>query len=237
MPRFFVENLTANAEKEVVLGSDSVHHAMRVLRLREGDSVQAFNGKGYSISGPIHFAKDFASILVENESTEVKPIEITLLQAVVKNEKSDWIVEKACELGVSKIVFFPAARSEIKLSEEKKEKRLDRWKKIAVSACQQCYENFLPEIVLCSSYTEALSFASGLKLVLSPHLTAQSLPSKVTDVSFLIGPEGGLSEGEINNAVASGFIPAKLGNRVLRTETAGIAAASFAQTLWGDFKI
>ena len=119
---------------------------------------------------------------------------------------------------------------------EKALKRVERWNKIAVSACQQCGENYLPNIRFCTNLKDAVSSAEGLKFVLSPIGKTYDSSEVPNVVTFAVGPEGGLSPKEIDALIDCGFYSRKLGNRILRTETAAIAAASFAQTLWGDFR-
>lgn len=235
MPRFYVPFPGAEVGKPIVLPSESVHHAMRVLRLRQDDKVEVFNGRGLSAKGPIHFAADYAEVVPEKIERSERSLRLILLQSLVSNEKMDWIVEKACELGYSKIVVFPADRSEIRLTSEKTAKRLERWGKIAVSACKQCGEDFLPDIVYAPGLKEAAGLAEGLCIMLSPSAQARDEDEKILAVTFAVGPEGGFSDNEIKTLTGAGFAGKRLGARVLRTETAAIAAASYAQTLWGDF--
>ena len=124
----------------------------------------------------------------------------------------------------------------MRLTGEKALKRVERWNKIAVSACQQCGENYLPNIRFCTNLKDAVSSAEGLKFVLSPIGKTYDSSEVPNVVTFAVGPEGGLSPKEIDALIDCGFYSRKLGNRILRTETAAIAAASFAQTLWGDFR-
>lgn len=236
MPRFFVPFSDAEAGKPIVLPSESVHHAMRVLRLRQDDKVEVFNGRGLSAQGPIHFAADYAEVVPEEIKQSERGLRLILLQALVSNEKMDWIVEKACELGYCKIIAFPADRSEIRLTSEKAAKRLERWNKIAVSACKQCGEDFLPEIVYEPSLKSAAKKAEGLRIMLSPSAHPRSEDEEIRAVTFAVGPEGGFSDSEMKMLLSTDFTGKRLGARILRTETAAIAAASYAQTLWGDFK-
>lgn len=149
-----------------------------------------------------------------------------------------WIglLKKPAELGYAEIAVFPAERGEVRLTGEKALKRVERWNKIAVSACQQCGENYLPNIRFCTNLKDAVSSAEGLKFVLSPIGKTYDSSEVPNVVTFAVGPEGGLSPKEIDALIDCGFYSRKLGNRILRTETAAIAAASFAQTLWGDFR-
>lgn len=236
MPRFYYFFESADTEAPLVLPPEAVHHAMRVLRMRQGDAVEVFNGKGCAVKGTIRFATDFAEVIPQEVIMQPRGLKLVLMQALVANEKMDWIIEKACELGYAEIAVFPSERGEVRLTCEKAVKRVERWNKIAVSACQQCGENYLPNIRFCSSLKDVAAHAEGLKFVLSPIGKTYDSPDTPTAVTFAVGPEGGLSPKEINTLIESGFYSCKLGNRVLRTETAALAAASFAQTLWGDFR-
>lgn len=236
MPRFYYFFDSADVNAPLVLPPEAVHHAMRVLRMRQGDPVEVFNGKGCAVKGTIRFATDFAEVIPQEVIMQPRGLKLVLMQALVANEKMDWIIEKACELGYAEIAVFPSERGEVRLTGEKAVKRVERWNKIAVSACQQCGENYLPNIRFCTSLKKAAAYAEGLKFVLSPVGKTYDSSEVHAAVTFAIGPEGGLSPKEIEMLVDGGFYSHKLGSRVLRTETAAIAAASFAQTLWGDFR-
>lgn len=236
MPRFYYFFDSADVNAPLVLPPEAVHHAMRVLRMRQGDAVEIFNGKGCAVKGTIRFATDFAEVIPQEVIMQPRGLKLILLQALVANEKMDWIIEKACELGHAEIAVFPAERGEVRLTGEKALKRVERWNKIAVSACQQCGENYLPNIRFCTNLKDAVSSAEGLKFVLSPIGKTYDSSEVPNVVTFAVGPEGGLSPKEIDALIDCGFYSRKLGNRILRTETAAIAAASFAQTLWGDFR-
>lgn len=236
MPRFYVPDVSYEIGSEIPLPPSSVHHAMRVLRMREGDEAEIFDGKGNSARGKIHFSKDYASVFIEKISHEENDtLKIVLAQSLVSNEKMDWIVEKACELGVSKLIVFPAERSEIKLTGEKLEKRLQRWSKIILSSCEQCKRNslldirFLPSLKSLSD--DIVCERNYVLCPSSPNTEKESL-AVPKSVMFVIGPEGGLSNNEISLLLEKGFLRKQLGDLVLRTETAGIVAAAYAQTLW-----
>ena len=144
MPRFYYFFNSADTEAPLVLPPEAVHHAMRVLRMRQGDVVEVFNGKGCAVKGTIRFATDFAEVIPQEVIMQPRGLKLVLMQALVANEKMDWIIEKACELGYAEIAVFPSDRGEVRLTGEKAVKRVERWNKIAVSACQQCGENYLP---------------------------------------------------------------------------------------------
>lgn len=237
MPRFYLPFEHSDTQSPLTLDQEATHHAMRVLRLREGDGIEVFNGKGAVVQGTVHFAKDFAQIQPKAVKEDARGLELILLQALVANEKLDFIIEKACELGYKKIVIFRPERCDIKLTNDKIEKRLERWRKIAVSACGQCGLNFLPEILYFPSLKEAAKSAEGLKLLLHTKEPVQGLAGHPTpeQVTIAVGPEGGFTAEEAKACEQDGFCPVKLGSRILRTETAAIVAASLAQARWGDF--
>lgn len=236
MPRFYEPFTKPVMDSWIKLGEESSHHAMRVLRLKQDEVVEIFNGLGLAVSGPIFFSKEEVKVQVKTLVEQRKTLEITLIQALLTNEKLDWIIEKACELGVSDIRIYASERGEVKLTGEKLSKRIERWQKIAISACKQCGQNTLPVISYANCLKGALTVKSQKNFILLP--TAEKLQKEdqaPKSVSFIVGPEGGLSETEINTATANGSTPLRLGNLVLRTETAGLAAVSFAQTLWGNW--
>lgn len=135
MPRFYYFFESADTEAPLVLPPEAVHHAMRVLRMRQGDAVEVFNGKGCAVKGTIRFATDFAEVIPQEVIMQPRGLKLVLMQALVANEKMDWIIEKACELGYAEIAVFPSERGEVRLTCEKAVKRVERWNKIAVSAC------------------------------------------------------------------------------------------------------
>lgn len=236
MPRFYEKFSEPEVGSWMTLSEESFHHAMRVLRLKQEDSVELFNGFGVSVKGQILFTKQEARVHVQSVSQQEKTIEIILIQALLNNEKLDWVIEKSCELGVTGISIYSPVRGEIRLSEEKLDKRLERWNKIAIASCKQCGQNRLPTINYFSCLNDALREKKQRNYVLVPASEELQLDSRKTDsVSFIVGPEGGLSKEEIEAAKSSGWSPLKLGNLILRTETAGLAAVSFAQTLWGNW--
>lgn len=234
MPRFYVPDIAYKVGEEVVLPPEAIHHAMRVLRMREDDEAELFDGNGKSAKGTIHFAKDFASVkILETAFTQENSLKIVLLQSLVSNEKMDWIVEKACELGVTELIVFPADRSEVKLIGDKLLKRIERWNKIVVSACKQCKRSALLKVSWLPSLQDFNPEGIQKNFIMIPQATlSEKAEKKIESVSFAIGPEGGLSQREIQLLMEKGFEPKQLGQFVFRTETAGIVAASYAHTLW-----
>ena len=221
-PRFFIDAPTDAFQLggRFELPPKTARHAGRSLRLAAGEIVELFNGTGAAWSGPVGFSDASAWVELEHRTdrTAESPLAITLLQSLVAPEKADWIVEKAVEAGISEIIFMPAERSVTKLAGERLEKRLARLTDIARSAAEQCGRNVVPLV------RAVPSLEAGFKSMLPGLLS----------VAFAVGPEGGFSAREIELAAAHGWRPQLLGPRVLRTETAGLAAAIWAQTLVGD---
>ncbi len=238
-PRFYLaERLPAQGE--LSLPDAIAHHAFRVLRLREGDAVVLFDGHGgeararLALRGKTGFAVIEEYDAVERES----PLAVVLVQGLAGGDKMDWIVQKAVELGVAGVVPLAAERSVLKLHGERAEKRREHWRQVAIAACEQCGRNRVPEIVPVATLAAWLAAHRDVaKFVLMPggeHGVAGLVrPEGV--LYLLIGPEGGWSEDELALCRAAGCIGLRFGPRVLRTETAGLAALAALQTVWGDF--
>jgi 16S rRNA (uracil1498-N3)-methyltransferase len=227
------------ADREVTLGASAAAHVGRVLRLGTGAQLTLFDGTGgeylatiVESRGPALRVRLGEHRAIERESS----LGITLAQGVSRGERMDWVVQKATELGVAAIVPLVTERSVVKLDARQAEKRLEHWRGVVIAACEQCGRNRLPEILSPAPLSEWLATArAGVRLVLDP--TASSgLHSigTVPAVTLLIGPEGGLSPAERSLAIETGFMPVRMGPRVLRTETAAIAAFSALQVLLGD---
>lgn len=232
----------------IALSDANQHHAAQVLRLKKGDTVTLFNGQGGEFSAHIdQVRKSSITVLVDayHDIDRESPLSIELAQAVCVNEKMDWIIQKAVELGVTHIQPVSTARSIVHLSGERASKRQQHWQKIAVSACEQCGRNYVPPVSPLMTLPEWLSrkkadkSSSDLSLMLSTAAT-QSLhgiakPSADANLALVIGPEGGFTPEEEAAVLHTGFIPVRLGKRILRTESAALAAIAAIQTLWGDF--
>ena len=187
---------------------------------------------------------EYAARLLDNSAAAVSrfdPVEressldMTLIQALVAVDKLDWIIEKAVELGVTRIVIVPSARSVIKLDADRLRKRLDHWKDVIVAACCQCGRNRLPPIDYVANFGAALTAVSAdQKLLLDPGAATALSASAVQSIAIAIGPEGGFSAAELDTAKHSGFTSVFFGPRVLRTETAGLAALAALQMQYGD---
>lgn len=225
------------------LPREAAHHAHRVLRLRANDPVQVFDGEGGAfdakiaeIGGRHVVLHELQSCMAEAES----PLRITLAQAMCGSEKMDWVVQKATELGVAEIVPVQTQRSVAKLAADRALRRAAHWQSVAVAACEQCGRNVLPQIRAPQDFAAWLADvrgAAGSRFILQPEgsTALHKQPRPQGSVVLLIGPEGGFSEDETKMAHLAGFVPVRLGKRVLRTETAAMAGIAALQTLWGDF--
>lgn len=230
----------------VDLPESVAHHASRVLRLRSGDALTLFNGDGGEYTArilDIERTRVSAEILQWLDCERESTLAVTLVQALQAGEKMDSTIQKAVELGVRRIVPVVSRRSVLRLDGERALRRLQHWRGVIAAACEQCGRNRLPEIVapegLDRWFTRPAE-ARVVRLMLAP--TAErglvTLPgvSSGGAVELLIGAEGGLAAEERELAELTGFIPVRLGPRILRTETAGLAALAAIQLLWGDFK-
>lgn len=237
LPRFFVAAPLALGVHD--LPEAQAHYLSRVLRLTVGAAVQLFDGSGQEYIGELTSVSKKAVQVELRECLDGLPesaLQIHLGQGLSRGERMDWAIQKATELGVAEITPLFTERCEVRLNDERMQKRLEHWQQIAISACEQCGRSKVPVIYAPQSVKDwQATVQAELKLVLHPvaqPLTEHTTPSTL---AFLIGPEGGLSDAEVAQAAEYNFQPARLGPRVLRTETAPIVALSVAQQLWGDF--
>ena len=234
-------DMELQAGADVMLPEDVAAHLLRVLRLQVGDACVLFNGDGHDYAARITSigkrearAAIAASRRIDNES----PLRITLLQGIARGEKMDWILQKATELGVARIVPLVSERTEVKLGAERAERRLAHWQAVIASACEQCGRNRLPELlepVRLANWAAAVADEGGLRLALDPRgdVAVRDLPV-VRAATLAVGPEGGLSEQDLATLQHAGFRGLRLGPRILRTETAGLAALASLQAIHGD---
>ncbi len=242
MPRFYCPPpLPLNGSFD--LPPEAAHHAVRVLRLREGDRVEMFDGLGNACHGVIAEAGG-RHVVVGGISTggasRESPLQVMLAQAMSSSEKMDWVIQKATELGVAEIQPLDTERSVARLPAERAAKRLEHWRQVAISACEQCGRNLLPEIhapLDIMVWLRQMKELPATKLIMLPQgvSSLNSLEKPNGGVVLLIGAEGGFAESESDSALRCGFTPVRLGARVLRTETAAVAGLAALQTLWGDF--
>ncbi|MDR2015135.1 MAG: 16S rRNA (uracil(1498)-N(3))-methyltransferase [Azoarcus sp.] len=238
VPRFYFPGVLPHGG-EVGLPPAAAHHALKVLRLGSGDPVALFDGSG----GELHARLDVRASLavaVDGQWQEVSrepPLDIVLVQALASGDKMDWIIQKAVELGASGIIPVQATRSVLRLAGERADKKLGHWRQVIIAACEQCGRNRLPFIAPAQSLAAYLARAKETtRLVLVPggeRLSAiQPVPSPI---EILVGPEGGWSDEELALCLRADGRTVGLGPRVLRTETAGLAALAALQARAGDF--
>lgn len=228
---------------EVELPEAAASHVARVLRLRAGAPLAAFDGSG----------RDFACEIVAVHGDRVRvrvgesvpglpesPLSVTLVQSVSRGERMDLTLQKATELGVAAVVPVFSARSVVRLDGQQSERKLRHWQAVVTSACEQCGRSVVPGVRAPLDLQRYLAEPprAGLRLVPDPAAGASlaSLESVPHGVELLVGPEGGFEESELESARRAGFTPVRLGPRVLRTETAGIVALALLQSLGGDLR-
>ena len=230
-PRFFVDFDLA-VGREVALPDDVAHHATRALRLDSGALIVLFNGRGGEFRAVLRADNRhaFATVQSFDPIERESPLDLTLIQAWISTDKLDWVVEKAVELGVSRIVLTPSARSVVRVEGDRRARRLAHLRLLIQSACAQCGRNRVPTVHAAVTLAEwvkkappgerwVLSLSDGTRPLAHVHNAVQS----PTPVTVLSGPEGGLSPAEESAALAAGFVPVSLGPRVLRAETAPLA--------------
>ena len=240
MPRFYVD--FALSPDSVVELPDNVVRHLNVLRVKNTEEIVLFNGNGKAYPAlPEVLEKRHASvrILREEATDNESPLNITLVQAVSSAERMDFTLQKSVELGVAEIRPVISERCVVRLSGERAEKRVARWQEIVVSACEQSGRSIVPKVLPLTTYVQALQ---QLPQETTKLLMSLNRAQKLSDVQpqsgkvvFMVGPEGGWTEKEEQQAFDAGFQSVTLGKRVLRTETASLAAIAAMQTLWGDF--
>lgn len=246
IPRFHIP-FPLSPGAQVALPEGASHHALKVLRLREGAGMTLFDGSGgeWQASLKVDAGGTAHAVLKTFVARDCEsPLTVTLVQALPAGDKMDWIVEKCAELGVVAIQPLAAKRSVIKLSGERLTRRVAHWNAVAAAACEQCGRNRVPTVAPVLDLPQYLALARGdnagqnaVCLLLTPDagqaLQAQARPAG--PVVVMAGPEGGWEESEVLAARVAGWQAVRLGPRVLRTETAGMAALAAMQALWGDF--
>ncbi|WP_396621746.1 16S rRNA (uracil(1498)-N(3))-methyltransferase [Marinobacter sp. W-8] len=239
IPRIFTDSPLA-VGSQCQLDDNAANHVGRVLRMQAGQALLLFNGDGHDYHATITEAgKKHVQVAVteaaENETES--SLRVVLAQTLSKGDRMDYAVQKAVEMGVSEIVPLTTERCDVKLKGDREDKRLRHWQQVAISAAEQCGRARIPEIQPVMTVQQWLEHARAcdLRLVLH-HRTEQSLNTleKPSSIALMIGPEGGLTAEEIALAESHGFLPVALGPRVLRTETAPVAAIALCQWLWGD---
>ena len=228
-------------QTEIVLEDSAANHIGRVLRMKTGEPLILFNGKRSAFQGKITaITKRQVTVVLETaiEGNSESPLHIELGQVISRGERMDYAVQKATEMGITDITPLFSERCEVKLNAERQEKRIRHWQQVAISACEQCGRTKVPVIHQPSTVESWLkNRTTELNFVLH-HRTARKLAGyeQPASVSLLIGPEGGLTADEIEQAEQHNFNALSLGPRILRTETAPVAAASILHYLWGDYR-
>ena len=222
------------------LDEGAARHLTSVLRMKAGQDIILFDGRGGEYSAQLSAVKKGKAAVTVGEFFDVNresPLKIQLAIGISRGERMDWIVQKATELGVTEITPLFTERCEVKLNGERLEKKTRHWQQVAISACEQCQRNTVPLLKPAITADQYLAESTdALKLVLH-HRTERRLAEMTNannNIALLVGPEGGLSDREIDSALNNGYAPLAIGPRVLRTETAPLAAMSIIQSLWGD---
>jgi 16S rRNA (uracil1498-N3)-methyltransferase len=241
VPRIYI-NQSLRAGGEVLLPEQAGEHVARVLRLERGHPLILFNGDGREYDATLaSLARRAVTAAVHGmrEVSREAPLRLILAQGIARGEKMDWILQKATELGVACIVPLVTERTEVKLDEERAERRLAHWHSVLAGACEQSGRNCLPALeppTRLDRWLSGLDDAASQRLALLPDgdTTARELPTPGAGAILVVGPEGGLSDNDCALLRQTGFRALRLGPRILRTETAGIAALAALQALHGD---
>ena len=246
-PRFYTEQPLGPGET-LTLEAEPSRHIAKALRMQVGDGLCVFDGRGAEAAARVQsIARD--RVEVELESVEAidreSPLAVTLAIGVSRGDRMDTVIQKATELGVRAIWPMSSERTGVRLDGARLAKKQGHWRRVAISACEQCGRNRLPEIAELATFTELMARSAHgdgatLRLILHPEdrepgSRAAKLPQRTTSLLLLTGPEGGFSDAEVDAATEAGFRALQLGPRVLRTETAPLAALAVAQARWGDF--
>lgn len=237
-PRLFCEGVLSPGAT-VRLSERSARH-LAALRLNVGDEVTLFNGDGFESQALLaEIGKRGASACVRHREAVAResPLAIRLAQGVCASDRMDLVLQKATELGAAAIVPVTTTRSIVRLSPERRERRETHWQNVVIAACEQCGRNRIPTVEATRSFPQFMADVpqDGTRILLAPDGEVGFRELAVAaPVCVLIGPEGGLTPAEREIATTAGFIPVRFGPRILRTETAPLAALAALQTLYGD---
>lgn len=231
---------TLNKGQQIELQAENAHYVRTVLRLSKNQSITLFNGNGAEYLSVIQEVSRKRVVVLIGEKvnkTVESPLHVILGLGISRGDRMDWAVQKAVELGVNHITPLITERCVVKFKADKKQQRLQHWKNIAQHATEQSGRTVLPDFNDITIIDSWLGDQKGLKVFLDPYAERSLIDLKPENqsVTLVTGPEGGFSEQERELAISNGFIPVRLGRRILRTETASLAALSAVQMLWGDF--
>lgn len=249
VPRIYEPQLTLELESSITLDDYGAGHVSRVLRLKEGDEIRLFNGKGQEFLAQLTAVgkKTSATLIEKIESNVESPIHTELLQVISRGDRMDFTIQKAVELGISRIVPLTSERCGVKLDKERALKKIDSYQKIAIAACEQCGRNVVPEVMplvslddylkvlkedKCSDIIDVNGF---INLTLDPRSEHKLTTLRASQkYRILIGPEGGFTDDEVQKTLDAGFVGVTLGPRILRTETAALVTLSILGSHLGD---
>lgn len=224
------------------LNKEQAHYALTVLRMKDGFQLEVFDGKGNFAAATLQVLGRREANVVLGEvctATNESPLQTVLLQGISRGDRMDYSIQKAVELGVTAIQPLFTERCEVKLKGDKLNKRRSQWQSIVVNACEQSGRAFVPEVLPLLTLDEFWQQNANIQgIVCDPYakqtLAQMTSPTTEQALHILVGPEGGLSEDEVGQAVQHGCTAVQLGPRILRTETAGPSMLAIAQSLWGD---
>lgn len=240
LTRVYVDAPLAAGTQVTLLGN-AASHVTRVLRLRVGQELTLFNGLGGEHLARIDEAHGGEVTVSVGEHAAIEresPFPLTLAQGISRGERMDLVVQKTTELGVSRLIPLLTERTVVRLDAQQADRKFNHWRAVAIAACEQCGRNRLPEVALPTHLRDFLRQppSGSTRLLLSPEAPQriEDVPRPERGATVLIGPEGGLSDEEQQDALAAGFTAVRLGPRILRTETAAIAALTLLQREFGD---
>ncbi|MDD2740030.1 MAG: 16S rRNA (uracil(1498)-N(3))-methyltransferase [Methylomonas lenta] len=234
-------NAALNVGGRIELDDDAAHYVRSVLRLKQDQNIVLFNGQGGE------YLSRFSEVSRKNVRVEIETyqdrdvessLSVTLGMGISRGDRMDWAVQKAVELGVTQMTPLMTERCVTKLNDDKKQQRLQHWQHIVQHAAEQSGRTCLPLMSDIAELSDWVAEQRGLRVFLDPY-AEQTLADFQPDkqhITLLSGPEGGFSDRERQIAQSAGFVPVRLGARILRTETAVLSALSAVQTLWGDFR-
>jgi 16S rRNA (uracil1498-N3)-methyltransferase len=239
-PRLYQDISPLEPGQTVSLDAKASHHLTRVLRTRKDSEVILFNGDGHEYPSTLLDENSKKCCVRINEKRNVQnesPLNITLLQGISRSDRMSACLQKSTELGINAIIPVICEKTKINLKGDQATKKQQHWKQIIISACEQSGRCVIPELKPITTYEAALSLEnSSFKIILDPDSKTgiNNLEKPDSDICLMVGPEGGLTQNEIDAAVKNNFTGISLGPRILRTETAGPACIAAMQVLWGD---